>query len=286
LSTDKLTATSNPTTPLQSVISDIGILPGETGYFELTVVSIGSLGPAIMGMGTYIPTSSPTETQQVGLKAKSFAYRGNGGTYSPYQVNSCILKTLLTGSGSTTYVGVNTCSISIASPCVVTVPNHNYYEGMAFKFRTSNSLPYPIGTSTTYYVRLINSNSFNISTTPTGSLVNTAGAPGAGTITVNPLGTCTDKVVATDVFSFAINNATGKCNIYRNGVLDPTGLGLNAGVFINFYVATGDTWYACTSGDGTACSVTANFGQNAWDARTDSVRTYLETAGYKIGIYN
>ena len=58
-------------------------------------------------------------------------------------------------------------------------------------------------------------------------------------------------------------------------------------VFIDFYVPTpGSTWYACASSDGNSCRLTANFGQNAWDVRTLGIRTALELANYKIGIYN
>jgi hypothetical protein len=273
------------TTQFGSVISNIGIVPGDTGYFELTpTVASPTGGGPFMGMGTFIPSSiAISANNYVGGVEKSFAFRGNGGS-----ITNCIITKLT--SSAPKYVGVNNCSISVGTPCVVNINNHNYYTGMEFIFLNPfGPMPGGLLKNTKYYVHVIDNNNFYIAST----LANSVSGPylrttyaGSGIPSVNPTGICVSDVVSTDVFSFAINNATGKCNIYKNGILDPTALGVNAGVFINFYVPTGETWYACASADTTGSSVTANFGQNAWDSRTASLRSTLETAGYKIGIYN
>lgn len=286
LSPDKLSTTSTPVNG-GSVISTIGIAPGNTGYFEIipTSVSLSTGGPFI-GMATYIPTSG-APNQQVGVAAKSFAIAGNSGVAGAPS-NTCIVtSSALTGSGS--YVGNNNCSITPGSPAIVTIPNHNYYTGMEFIFRnTSGYMPGGLLTNTKYYVHVVNNNTFYIASNFANSVSGPylpATYPGSGTTTVLPSGICS-KVTAGDVFSFAFNNITGKGNIYRNGIEDPTGLGVNAGVFINFYVPLGDTWYPCTCGNGQSVATTTNFGQNAWDTRTATLRGSLAAAGYKIGIYN
>jgi hypothetical protein len=279
LSTDKL-STSSVVGQYGSIISDIGIAPGDTGYFELTpTVASPTGGGPFMGMGNFIPISGAS-TQQVGNISNSFAFRGNAGTIGPG--TACIQTKF--GSSASTYVGINTCTISVGANCIVTITNHNYYTGMPFRLTTTGVLPGGLGTNTTYYVHVIDNNTFNIAAT----LANSVAGPyittlysGSGVITVRPVGDCTSNVVSTDVFSFVINNTTGKANIYKASLA-----GVSQKVFIDFYVPLGSTWYPCVSGDGRGSGVTANFGQNAWDARTASLRSTLETAGYKIGIYN
>jgi hypothetical protein len=281
LSSNNLTVSSGLT--FGSVISNIGVSPGDTCYFEIkpTIAGLPETGGPFMGMGTFIPPSTAS-TQQVGTISSSFAFRSN----SNAGITQCIL--IRRATGSTTYVGINACTISLAVPGIVTVPNHNYYTGMAFKLTTTGTLPIPLVTNTNYYVHVIDNNTFYLAS----NLANSVAGPYINVLTgytgvpnVNPVGTCTVDVATGDVFSFAINNATGKANIYRNGELNSQPTGTDAGVFINFYVPLGSTWYPCVSGDGNGSTVTANFGQNAWDIRTLTLRNTLESAGYKIGVY-
>jgi hypothetical protein len=279
LSATKLVMTST-SGQFGSVISNIGIAPGDTGYFELTPTIASPIGgAAFMGMGNFIPTSGAS-TQQVATVSNSFAFRGNAGTTGPG--TACIQKKF--GTSASTYVGINTCTISVGTNCIVDIPNHNYYTGMPFRLTSTGALPGGLAANITYYVHVINNNTFNIAAT----LADSAAGPykttlyaGSGVITLRPVGDCTTNVLSTDVFSFVIDNATGKANIYR-----ATLGAVSQKVFIDFYVPLGSTWYACVSGDGRGSEVTANFGQNAWDTRTATLRADLLTAGYKIGIYN
>lgn len=90
-----------------------------------------------------------------------------------------------------------TVTMTIASPCVVTWNNHGLRDNMPIRFFTTGALPTGItaGThggpwvGTEYYVKVINSNTFNISTTVGGANVNTSGSQsGVHTGTVAPWG--------------------------------------------------------------------------------------------------
>jgi hypothetical protein len=67
------------------------------------------------------------------------------------------------------------CTISIASPAVITQTDHQYVTGDAIKFTTTGALPTGINTTTVYYVSSLNSNTFNIYTSSPTTLINTTG---------------------------------------------------------------------------------------------------------------
>jgi hypothetical protein len=71
-------------------------------------------------------------------------------------------------------VASTTAVITIASPAVVTATDH-YTEGAPIIFETSGALPTGIDAGTTYYVRNYVAGVFNVSATPSGSLINTSG---------------------------------------------------------------------------------------------------------------
>jgi len=68
-----------------------------------------------------------------------------------------------------------TTTISIASPAVITKTSHGLSEGQQIRFTTTGVLPTGLTVGVIYYVRYIDANTFNVSTTPTGSFVNTSG---------------------------------------------------------------------------------------------------------------
>ena len=57
------------------------------------------------------------------------------------------------------------CTISIASPAVITQDSHSYVVGDAVKFSTTGALPTGLTANTIYYVTNIATNTFNVSTT-------------------------------------------------------------------------------------------------------------------------
>lgn len=89
-----------------------------------------------------------------------------------------------------------TVTVTIASPAVVTWPGHGLRTNMPIKFFTTGALPTGItagthgaGVGTVYYVKVIDSNTFNIATTPGGANINTSGTQsGTHTGTVAPHG--------------------------------------------------------------------------------------------------
>lgn len=65
-------------------------------------------------------------------------------------------------------------SMTIASPAVVSATN-SFIEGDVITFTTSGSLPTGVTAGVNYYVRSPTATTFNLSATPTGSLINTSG---------------------------------------------------------------------------------------------------------------
>lgn len=255
-----------------SIISNIGIASGSSGYFEFTPEILTTGGARFMGMGDFIPAGG-SSVQQICSVANSFAFRGNGSTES-----RCIQK-LFVGSPTDGWVGMHPCTITLGTPCIVNVPSHNYFDGMAFTFTSTGNLPVGLAKNTTYYVHVIDNNTFYIASTLANSV---SGPYKAGTIgqdgahKVNPAGLCSTDIVPGDVLSFSLDNVTGLARVYKNGVQ----------VWIDFTIPTpGVTWYACGSSDGNGCKGTANFGQNSWDVRTLAIRTSLEAQGYRMGIW-
>lgn len=94
-----------------------------------------------------------------------------------------------------------------------------------------------------------------------------------GTVVSAPTG-CTVRATG-DVYTFALSLTDLTLDIYKNSATTGISIPIPAG-----------TWYpACASGN-SAGTCTANFGQNAWDSRTATLRTTLEGLGYNLGLYN
>lgn len=67
-------------------------------------------------------------------------------------------------------------TVTIASPAIVTVSSGTYYEGQPLQFTTTGALPTGLIPQKIYYVRNIIGSTFNLSATPTGTLINTSGS--------------------------------------------------------------------------------------------------------------
>lgn len=77
----------------------------------------------------------------------------------------------------------STCTISNASPAVVTLNNHQLPTGTRVQFTTDGALPTGLSVGTTYYVKRIDANTFQLSLTLNGASRNTSSA-GSGTHTL------------------------------------------------------------------------------------------------------
>lgn len=82
------------------------------------------------------------------------------------------------GSGSPSLIGAktSTVTITIASPGAVTWTAHGLAQYAAIAIGTTGALPTGLTADTTYYVRNPTTNTFQLSATPTGSVINTSGS--------------------------------------------------------------------------------------------------------------
>lgn len=78
------------------------------------------------------------------------------------------------GSAPAAFTG--TCTISQASPAVVTKSSHGLFSGMRIRLSTTGALPTGLNTTTTYYVKVIDSGTFQVATTISGTSINTSSA--------------------------------------------------------------------------------------------------------------
>ncbi len=80
-----------------------------------------------------------------------------------------------------------TVTITIASPAVVTSAAHGLVEGQQIELTTTGALPTGLATLTIYFVRYLTANTYNLSATPQGALINTSGTQ-SGTHTATSRG--------------------------------------------------------------------------------------------------
>jgi hypothetical protein len=78
---------------------------------------------------------------------------------------------------------VGTCTISNATPGVVTLNNHGFIEGDTVSFSSTGSLPAGFSTNTVYYVKYVDINTFQLSLNKGGASIATSSA-GSGIHTV------------------------------------------------------------------------------------------------------
>ena len=90
-----------------------------------------------------------------------------------------------------------TITLTIASPCVVTT-TLNLPDLTAIVLETSGALPTGLSVGVTYYTRYVSATTFNLSTTPTGALINTTGSQSG-----------VHKISQRGVLLSSLNGATG-----------------------------------------------------------------------------
>jgi microcystin-dependent protein len=78
--------------------------------------------------------------------------------------------------GKKAATSLGTATISIATPAVVTDTGHSLSNGQLVYFTTTGALPTGVVANTRYYVRNTTENTFNLSSTPTGAVINTSGS--------------------------------------------------------------------------------------------------------------
>ena len=90
-----------------------------------------------------------------------------------------------------------TITLTIASPCVVTT-TLNLPDLTAIVLETSGALPTGLSVGVTYYTRYVSATTFNLSTTPTGALIDTTGSQSG-----------VHKISQRGVLLSSLNGATG-----------------------------------------------------------------------------
>lgn len=120
-----------------------------------------------------------------------------------------------------------TCTVSIASPCVVTLNGHGMAANEPVAFTTSGALPTGLAAGTTYYVLAVDANTFNVSATSGGAAINTSGSQS---------GTHTLWTSRKQVFRAACSDDAG---LYKYAILDYSAAG-----YLNLTMAEG--WNTAT----------------------------------------
>ena len=77
---------------------------------------------------------------------------------------------------------IGTCTISNGTPAVITLNGHGFTEGDTVVFSTAGSLPTGVVSNTTYYIKYVDLNTFQIALSKGGASINTSSA-GSGTHT-------------------------------------------------------------------------------------------------------
>lgn len=157
-----------------------------------------------------------------------------------------------------------TVTITIASPGVVTFTAHGLAPTDPVVFTTTGALPTGITAGTTYYVKtVLTSNTFTITATPNGSVINTSGSQSgiqtAKTFNTLFLASSTTIPVVTSMFNTATAGVLwsaggGQTRVYgvysdtkatENGVIPPSGtLSTSVGAGGGAFAGTGTYWYA------------------------------------------
>ena len=112
-----------------------------------------------------------------------------------------------------------TVTLTIASPCVITLSNV-LAEGTAIKLSTTGALPTGLTAGTTYYLRNVDGATANLSATPTGSIINTSGSQ-SGTQSISELvdvPTVQNYIFVSDTSRFVLLFGTSD---YGSTTLDP-----------------------------------------------------------------
>jgi hypothetical protein len=125
------------------------------------------------------------------------------------------LSVYYSGFGNSSFVS-GTCTISIATPGVVTKTNHGLTAGVGVTFTTTGALPTGIVAGTTYYVSATNLtvSSFELSATPGGVSINTSGSQ-SGVHTISSAGLSFTSFQSQDVFRpLGVDVVTGLENYY------------------------------------------------------------------------
>lgn len=101
-----------------------------------------------------------------------------------------------------------TCTMTSASPCVVTLAGHGYLGGERIMLATTGALPTGLSANTIYFIKFIDANTFNLSLTSGGANINTSGSQ-SGTHTA-----WTIRTDSTLTYSQICGSQTNRVGVY------------------------------------------------------------------------
>lgn len=109
--------------------------------------------------------------------AYPWMFQFQAGTPPVLQTGKLALDTL---SYIINYASINTATISIATPAVVTITSHGFVSGQRVQLSTTGALPTGLAVATTYWVTVTGANTFNLSSSyanaQAGTLIATSGS--------------------------------------------------------------------------------------------------------------
>jgi hypothetical protein len=174
---------SSSTTGGGTVYAVYQLNPGGATYIPSTGWSAGPWNAGTWGFGQSTPAAVPP------IRIWNQMNWGQSLLYGP--------------SGSPLYywdanIGVSaaTVTMTIATPCVVS-STVTLTDLTPITFATTGALPTGLIPGVTYYTRYISSATFNLSSTPTGALINTSGTQ-SGTQSISPRGVLVSSLAGAD----------------------------------------------------------------------------------------
>lgn len=143
---------------------------------------------------------------------KNGFYIGNNTDINTLNNNYLALLFKMAGGGSYTWNfdgDINrTVTMTIASPCVVSLTDNNFENGQAIKFTTTGALPTGLVAGTIYYVVNKATHSFEVSATVGGASINTSGSQSGSHTCVHGVQTSVNSLAGMSVMSW-VGSAKG-----------------------------------------------------------------------------
>jgi len=208
---------SSSTTGGGTVYAVYQLNPGGATFTPSTGWGAGNWGGGNWGVGTVVPTAvAPIRIWNQNNWGQNLVYGVAGGPLYYWDAS----------------IGYSapTVTMTIATPCVVT-STATLADLTPITFATTGALPTGLIPGTTYYVRYLTSTTFNLSSTPTGALINTSGTQ-SGTQSISARGILVSSLAGADNYVplyqnvFTISDASRFClvfgtNDYGSTTLDP-----------------------------------------------------------------
>jgi len=218
-----------PAAPYTFTFNGMFLIPGHGGIrFGTSALPIPISNKITCVFGT--PTVGTTKGGIYGVN--SLSQRSSVFMYGEYPTQ---IKTKLSADSMI----VGTCTISNGSPAIVTRAGHGLIDQQRIAFTTTGALPTGLSINTDYYVKYINTSTFNVSATPGGANINTSSA-GSGTHSVSQM-----FIVTTDDMSAKWNNGdiigigkqailgAGNASVYTIGSISGTTITLTTPLLAN-----------------------------------------------------